>query len=223
MTRRGASDPGRAASEPSDPIPGTGHDRCLTVGLVRGLHGLRGAVRVEVLSDDPSRFEVGSVLHPDASDASLTVAWVQADGPGLLVRFQERPTRVSVEDLRDRYLEAQVSGDLPAEHVYWHELLDVPVVLTTGEDLGRVADVFRAGGAEVLVVRGGPRGEVLVPVISAVIPQFAPREGRIVVDAGSLDLEDASVERKPRGRRTRRAHASRGGGSAPPPTTDPPA
>jgi 16S rRNA processing protein RimM len=180
----------------------------LTVGLVRGLHGLRGAVRVEILSDDPERFEVGSVLHPDGSDDPVTVSWSQADGPGILVRFRERPTRESVEDLRDRYLEADVTEPLPADHVYWHELDDVPVVTTAGEELGRVVEVFRAGGAEVLVVSGGPRGEVLVPVVGSVVPEFSPRDGRIVVDADALDLDGGTAERKPRGRRTRRAHAA---------------
>ena len=32
----------------------------LVVGLVRGVHGLRGVVRVEILSDDPARFEAGT-------------------------------------------------------------------------------------------------------------------------------------------------------------------
>jgi hypothetical protein len=75
-----------------------------------------------------------------------------------------------------------------------------------------VADVFRTGGAEVLVVRGGRRGEVLVPVVGAIIREFAPRDRRIVVDPEALDLDGESVERKPRGRRTRRAHAGRSSG-----------
>ena len=210
--RRGTTGP--APSDPPD------RER-LTVGLVRGLHGLRGAVRVEVLSDDPARFAIGSVLLPDGEETPLTVAWVQADGPGILVRFRERTTRDSAEDLRDRYLEARVTEALPDDHVYWHDLVDVPVVTTGGEELGRVADVFRAGGAEVLVVRGGPRGEVLVPVVGTVIPEFAPRDGRIVVDPDALDLDGGTPARKPRGRRTRRAHAlDRSSGS--PPTSDAP-
>jgi 16S rRNA processing protein RimM len=210
--RRGRSGAPRSAARPPE-APAADADR-LTVGLIRGLHGLRGAVRVEVLSDDPARFEVGSVLYPDGQDATLTVAWAQADGPGILIRFGERPTRESVEDLRDRYLEARVTEALPADHVYWHDLADIPVVTTTGEELGRVADVFRAGGAEVLVVRGGGRGEVLVPVVGTIIAEFAPREGRIVVDPDALDLDDGSADRKPRGRRTRQAHV------AAPPTSD---
>jgi 16S rRNA processing protein RimM len=205
------------------PLPSDPPDReRLTVGLVRGLHGLRGAVRIEVLSDDPTRFEVGSVLLVDGDETPLTVDWVQADGPGILVRFRERSTRASVEDLRDRYLEAHVTGPLPDDHVYWHELEDVPVVTTSGEELGRVADVFRAGGAEVLVVRGGPRGEVLVPVVGAVIPDFSPRDRRIVVDPEALDLDGEASLRKPRGRRTRRAHAAEASSPTPPPSDAPP-
>jgi 16S rRNA processing protein RimM len=177
----------------------------LTVGLVRGLHGLRGGVRVEVLSDDPERFRVGSVLHAEGDPAPLTIGWVQADGPGLLVRFDERPTRDSVEDLRDRYLEADAVEPLPEGSYWWHEVMDVPVTTGDGEVLGRVVEVFRAGGGEVLVVRGGARGEVLVPAVRAVMLDFAPREGRIVVDAEALDLAGEPVGRRPRGRRTTRA------------------
>jgi 16S rRNA processing protein RimM len=211
-SRRGTTGP-----PPSDPPD---RER-LTVGLVRGLHGLRGAVRVEVLSDDPTRFELGSVLVPDGEETPLTVDWVQADGPGILVRFAERPTRESVEDLRGRYLEAHVTQPLPDDQVYWHELIDVPVVTTGGEELGRVADVFRAGGAEVLVVRGGARGEVLVPVVGTFIHEFSPRERRIVVDADVLDLDGETPVRKPRGRRSRRAHAAGTAGATPPPSDVP--
>ena len=125
------------------------------VGLVRGIHGLRGAVRVEVLSDDPARFEPGSVLFREGEDDPLTVAWRSVDGPGLLVRFKEsgpRPGRGPPGRLsrgggrpdaagRGRGLVARAQG--------------VPVSTADGEELGTVEDVFRAGGGEVFVVSGG--------------------------------------------------------------------
>ena len=41
----------------------------LAVALVRGVHGLRGAVRVEILTDRPEeRFAAGTVLHPEGTD-----------------------------------------------------------------------------------------------------------------------------------------------------------
>jgi 16S rRNA processing protein RimM len=174
------------------------------VGLVRGLHGLQGAVRVEPLSDDPARFEPGSRLYLEGSDRALTVEWAQVNAPGLLVRFREVSTREAADTLRNAYLEAvRPSAPLDAGAYWWHELVGVPVVSEQGEALGTVEDVFRAGGGEVYVVGGGPRGELLIPAVGAVFREFAPREGRVVVDAEALGLEPVRP-RRPRGRRSSR-------------------
>jgi len=160
----------------------------LVVGLVRGVHGLRGALRVEVLSDEPSRFEPGSVLFPEGSDRRLTVADSRADGPGLVVRFDEVTDRSAADQLRDVYLETEGADALaPGEH-YWHEVIGCAVSTREGEVLGTVEDVFRVGESEVYAVRG-PRGEVLVPAVGSIVVELAPAEGRIVVDGEALGLE----------------------------------
>ncbi len=183
------------------PAPGR-----LAVGQVRGVHGLRGVLRVEVLTDDPTRFRPGSQLRLEDTEQALTVAWVQDDGPGLLVRFEEVTSREMADALRGRYLEVPHPGQmLPDGEYYWHELMDVPVVTEDGETLGTVVDIFRAGGGEILVVQGGRRGEVLVPTVKAVVRELSPRRGRIVVDREALGLEAEPGARRPRGRRTTRA------------------
>ncbi|TAM73985.1 MAG: 16S rRNA processing protein RimM, partial [Chloroflexota bacterium] len=160
----------------------------LVVGLVRSLHGLEGAVRVEPLTDRPDRFAPGSRLALEGEPISLTVAWSRDDGRGLLLRFDELSDRAAVEPLRGRYLEAAVDRvDLPPGAFWWHELEGVPVTTTAGVLLGEVVDVFRAGGAEVLVVRG-VGGELYVPAVEAVVRDLAPQEGRIVIDAEALGL-----------------------------------
>ena len=116
----------------------------VAVGLVHGLHGLRGAVRVEVLSDDPERFAVGSVLFVEGDDQPLTIAWTGPAKPGLLVRFEELASRESVEHLRRRYLEV-IEQPLPAGTYYWHQIKGLAVSTTGGQELGTVVDVFRAG------------------------------------------------------------------------------
>lgn len=177
----------------------------LVVGLVRGLHGLRGAVRVEILSDDARRFARGAVLHPEGAAEPLTIAWSQRDEPGVLVRFREVPTREDAERLRGRYLEAQVdSSVLPEGTYYWHEVTGAEVSTSAGERLGTVADVFRVGESEVFVVRGGGRGELYIPAVSAVVRDMSPREGHIVVDADALGLDDRASDPRPKGPRTSR-------------------
>lgn len=135
-----------------------------------------------------------------------------ADGPGWRLSFREVPDRAAAEPLRDAYLEAATDDPeaLPAGEVFWHEVVGARVLDGAGRELGRVADVYRAGVAEVYVVRGGPRGEFDLPAIRDVITEFAPRDGRIVVDDAVLALDDEPVDARP-ARPVRRPRWSRHG------------
>lgn len=171
----------------------------LVVAQVRGLHGLNGAVRVEVLTDRPeARFATGNVLHLEGDARPLTVSASQAveDGPGWRLRFDEVPDRAAAERLREAYLEIEVdrTADLDAGAAYWHEVVGSAVKDSTGAVLGAVADVYRAGETEVYVVRGGPAGEFDVPAIRDVITTFAPERRELVIDETVLDLGGAPVD-----------------------------
>ena len=162
----------------------------VAVGRVRGLHGLRGAVRVEILTDRPGdRFAPGAQVVAGAR--TLTVLEAVPDGPGLRVRFREVGDRTAAESLRDLDLEAEVDRDrdLEPDAVFWHELRGVQVTDADGRDLGVVRDVYRAGSAEVISVGGGTVRPFEMPVVRAFILAWAPREGSIIVDATALDLE----------------------------------
>jgi 16S rRNA processing protein RimM len=166
----------------------------LVVALVRGVHGLRGAVRVEVLTDRPEqRFRPGIVLYREGSEAPLTIASAEAvqDGPGWRVRFEEIATREGADTLRNAYLETVVHpvADLARGEVYWHEVLGVTVRGVDGLDLGTIRDVYRVAENEVYVVAGGPYGTFDLPAVRAFIRIFAPRRGEIVIDAEALDLQ----------------------------------
>jgi len=163
------------------------------VALVRGVHGLRGAVRVEVLTDNPERrFAKGRVLFREGDDRPLTIASAEevADGPGWRVRFDEVASRDKADTLRGVYLEALVRPDeeLGRGEYYWHEIVGVAVRGTDGAELGTVRDVYRVGENEVFVVAGGPFGSFDLPAVRPFIRIFAPRRGEIVVDADALDL-----------------------------------
>ena len=212
----------------------------LVVARVRGLHGLDGTVRVEVLTDRPeARFGVGAVLHIEGDVHPLTIVASQPvdDGPGWRLRFREAGSRSAAERLREAYLEIEVdrAADLPEGAAYWHEVIGSTVRNSLGVVLGTVADVYRAGENEVYVVRGGPSGEFDMPAVRDVITSFAPERNEIVVDEGVLDLGGAPVDAptpgpaagKPR-RRPRWSRHGKGprpagdsGAGAEPPGTDP--
>jgi 16S rRNA processing protein RimM len=163
-------------------------DERLVVGLVRGVHGLNGAVRVEILTDNPERFAVGSVLHREGDARPLTVASAHRDGPGMLVRFNEITSRAAADGLRNVYLEGDVE-DLPADSFYWHDIVGCRVLTAAGEVLGEVSEVFRVGESEVYSVRG-PRGETLIPAVGSVVLELDPAAKKIVVDGDVLGLDE---------------------------------
>jgi ribosomal 30S subunit maturation factor RimM len=160
---------------------------------------------------------VGHALHLEGSDAALTIASAAPvdDGPGWRVGFREVQGRAAAEPLRDQYLEVVVDRDteLAAGQAFWHEVIGAEVKGVDGNVLGTVADVYRAGEAEVYIVRGGPVGEFDLPAVRTVIRDFAPERGEIVIDEAVLDLAGPAVEQEPR--RRRRHRFSRHGTAAP--------
>ena len=162
----------------------------LRVAQVRGVRGLDGSLRLEVLTDSPElRFVPGARLSVEGSDRVLTLLEVTPSSPGLFVRFGEVQSRLAGERLIGAYLTipaAQVQ--VPSDRVLWDEVIGVTVRDPQGEIIGEIRDLYRAGGAEVYVVQTPDGGEIDLPAVAAVIVEFAPREGRIVADLTGSEL-----------------------------------
>jgi len=168
----------------------------LVVGRVRGFHGLRGTVRVEPLTDRAGdRFKVGRTLFVEGADAPLTIVEAGQDSVGWRLRFAEVADRTAAETLRDVYLEIVVAPgeQLARGEYYWHQVIGATVSGLDGTVLGKVTDMYRAGGAEVMLVEG-PAGEIDVPLVRPMVRIFAPDRGEIVVDADALGLDEAETE-----------------------------
>lgn len=174
----------------------------LVVAQVRGLHGLQGVVRIEVLTDQPElRFVEGAVLHREGMSLDLTIVEAAAveDGPGWRLRFAEIRSRNAAEALRDVYLETIVdrTQDLEPGSAYWHEVIGCEVRALDGRLLGTVADIYRVATAEIFVVRGGPAGAFDLPLVKAIVKEFAPERGVITIDEAVLDLDGDPVDERP--------------------------
>ena len=74
-------------------------------------------------------------------------------------------------------------------------------------------EIYRAGGAEVFVVRG-PRGELDVPGVRGIVVELAPERGEMIVDLDALALDARPVEDddyvRPRDRRPKKQPKPKG-------------
>lgn len=167
---------------------------------------------MELLTDRPDeRFVPGAHVFPEGGDTALTIASASAvaDGPGWWLTFREIPDRNAAEVLRGVYLEIEPPADEAPEpgRWLWGELEGLTVRSSDGEQLGTVVEVYRAGEAEVFLVRG-PRGELDVPGVHGIVTELAPERGELVVDLDALALDARPIEDesyiRPRDRRGRR-------------------
>ena len=184
------------------------------VALVRGVHGLNGALRVEVLTDHPeARFKRGATLFREGSEEPLRVVdgVPIADGPGWRIRLAQAADRQAAEAFRGAYLEALVPAEnrvASAESWLWHEVVGLPVRGRDGEDLGTVTDIYRVAENDVYLVRG-PRGEFDVPAVRDFVVSIEPHGDGLTVDVEALDLPAIKAPRPYRAPRPRKGDAAR--------------
>jgi len=139
------------------------------VGTIGAAHGVRGEVRVYPETDVTGRFSPGAVL--ECQDiGSLEIASVRGTAKQLVVRFKGYQNRASVWPLRGKLLRVSVEEARKANAgaYLWADLVGMQVRSPEDVVLGTVREMLRAGGADVLVVRGGER-ELLLPMISTVV------------------------------------------------------
>ncbi|MFZ9882844.1 MAG: ribosome maturation factor RimM [Candidatus Limnocylindrus sp.] len=162
----------------------------MRVAQVRGTRGLDGTLRLEILSDYPEdRFVLGKTLHVEGSDRELTLTEWSPASPGAFARFAEVPDRGTAQALVGSYLSLPLAADTGEPgRVYWDDVIGVQVTDTAGGVIGTVIDCYRAGGAEVYVLRTPDGGELDLPAVASIIVTFKPREGVIVADLTGSDL-----------------------------------
>jgi 16S rRNA processing protein RimM len=164
-------------------------DDYFIVGRVRRAHGIRGELAVELLTDAPdavfasgARVFAGTTSGDLAPDrAELHVVQASPFKGGMIVSFREITDRSHAERWRDRYLLLPAAEVAPPEEgqVYVHELIDMRVVLATGEEVGSVLDVYDLPQGLTLEVRR-PTGSVMLPFSDRVVTSV-DRDARVIV------------------------------------------
>lgn len=182
------------SSSPGQPL----ETQWLPIGRIVGPHGLNGEVRVYPDTDFPERFEQPGerwLLKTGCSkpEPIKLIKGRFQEGKGLyILKLAGINYRDQAEALRDAQLLVTADDRLPLEPGEFHvgDLMGLAVMLqSTGEQIGTVIDVYRAGNdlLEVALTLPGlaasqdnPRN-VLVPFVEAIVPIVDLVQGRIEI------------------------------------------
>ncbi|MGW7686988.1 ribosome maturation factor RimM [Kribbella sp. NPDC054772] len=172
----------------------------VTVGRIGRAHGIKGEVGIDVRTDEPDRrFADGATVVTEAKVArTLTVESSRWHSGKLLVKFAEAPDRTAAEQLRNLFVQAEVSDDERPEdpdEYYDRDLIGLAVRTTDGAEVGAVTDVVHLPSQDLLEIRRTAGNIVLVPLVEELVPELNLDKQYVVVAdrPGLLDPEGAEV------------------------------
>jgi 16S rRNA processing protein RimM len=159
----------------------------LRVGRLTKAHGLKGALKLELYTDDPERrFVPGAVFSLQVPDTSKwhgqslelrELRWYNGHPVGFFAGVEDRD---AAESLVKAILWVDADDDQPEENAWFdHELVGL-TVLRDGAAVGTVARVDHLPAQDLLAV-STDHGEVLVPFVAAIVPAVDVAAGTLTV------------------------------------------
>ncbi|RKT36712.1 16S rRNA processing protein RimM [Microbacterium sp. AG1240] len=164
----------------------------LRVGRLVKAHGLKGALKIELYTDDPDgRFAPGSTFTLQVPESSpwhgkpLTVREFRWMNSHPVAFFEGVDDRSGAEELVRAILWIDEDAEsAPVEDDAWydHQLVGLDVV-RDGSVVGRVIRVDHLPSQDLLAVRpaGAADDEILVPFVKAIVPEVDISAGRVIV------------------------------------------
>ena len=179
----------------------------LRVGRLVKAHGLKGALKLELYTDDPAgRFVPGAEFTlqvPEASPwhgKSITVREHRVMNGSSVVFFEGVEDRDAAEGLVKAILWIDQDDSEEPEDDAWydHQLTGLDVV-RDDVVVGRVIRVDHLPAQDLLIVRPASGSEIMVPFVSAIVPTVDIAAGRIIVTPPAGLFEELAEDDAPAG------------------------
>jgi 16S rRNA processing protein RimM len=157
----------------------------IAIGQIARSNGLRGEVRVNLLTESPDRLrQLTSVWigQDDATAQPYRIERVRLHRSQAVVKFGTVDSREAAEGLKHQFIfiEEQNAAVLPKGSYFIHDIVGMEVSTEEGVRVGCVEEVWQLPANDVWVVRENGK-EILLPAIRDVIRSVDVRRKHIVI------------------------------------------
>ena len=162
------------------------------IGKFRRPHGIRGEIRMTVLTDFPELIVPEQTIYAGERYHPYTIKGIRWHGEDMLVSLEELPDRTAVEIFRNIMVYMKgVDIPEPREGEYYiHQLVGLDVITDQDQKLGVIKEIILTGANDVYLVDTGSGKDILLPVIDEVVLDINHDEGFVLVHIipGLLDI-----------------------------------
>jgi 16S rRNA processing protein RimM len=163
----------------------------IRLGSINGTHGLKGWVKVFSYTDPLEAILDYSpwILRKGGAEREITIKDGQASGKRLIVQVEGVDTRDQAEDLIGYEVHVNVDAmpGLEEGELYWFQLEGLSVENSSGESLGKIAQMLETGANDVMVVDPSDdsidKQQRLIPYLEGDVVKEVDQEiGVVIVD-----------------------------------------
>jgi 16S rRNA processing protein RimM len=166
----------------------------LAVGQIIGVHGVHGELKAQILTDDPSRFDLLTrvFVGPDGAEPiPYSLEGYRLHQKWVLIKLEGVDDRNRAETLRGQLIQVSSEEAIPlaAGEYYEHQIIGLEVWTVDSRNLGQVTEILYSAAHEVYVVQGtdaqSPKGglrEILIPAVASVVLQIDLEARRLLVE-----------------------------------------
>ena len=175
-----------AGPAPTTPVA----DVLLTEGVLAGSHGVRGELKMRVLTDRPDHLATLKRVYVGEPPVPMRLLGVREHGDLLLIRLEGITTPEQAKELSGKPVKIAGSDARPLEagEYFLFQLIGLTVHDEEGAEIGTVSDLIETGAHDVLVITpagGGP--DILVPNHPQYVVEMNPEQGTLVARLPQYD------------------------------------
>lgn len=153
------------------------------VGVVVGVHGVRGAVRIKSFTEEPA--DIGFYSPVESADGAVKYRLkVTGEVKGAVIaRLEGVEDRDAAWALKgtELWVPRERLPRLEEDEFLYSDLVGLAVEAVDGKRLGTVRAVADYGAGDVLDIRLEPKGDMMVPFTRDSVPEVDVPGGRLVV------------------------------------------
>jgi len=142
------------------------------IGKILKPQGIKGEVKVEIITSFPEHFEeLAEVYLDDSANSAIEIEKSRFAKSFVYIKFKNIQSRNDAETLKNKYLYIHESDLYPLEddEFYHHQIIGLKVFSEEDRYIGKIIDVETYPENDMLIIKSEDKEIHLVPVVKEII------------------------------------------------------